>query len=341
MSTNLAVIDRGAMSKVQARMQTILDVMANVLEEGKDYGRIPGTDKPSLYKPGAEKLMLTFQLAAARPTIDDLSTDDDAVRYRVTVPIEGPDGRALAVGIGEASSNEEKYRWRKPVVDEEFFDTPEAMRREKWFRGKDGKPNWKGKQVRTSPADVANTILKMAHKRGFIHGTLLATGASSVFNQDLEDFAQELRESVIDDDDTPAARAPKKTVQRASETGRRAAAATADAVDPALLVTEPRRVKSIRVFGKTNSNYAVKLEGDPIEYTTRNGTLAQEIEKFVNTTHLVRLSYRVNESQGTTYYNIENCVVADPPTVAAAKPTAPAPATEPPPSAQDIPFGTR
>src|SRR4051812_6500875 len=108
MTVALQVIDRGAgtaIQQLQSRMQTILDVMANVLEDGKDYGKIPGTDKPTLYKPGAEKLMLTFQLAAARPTLEDLSNEDE-IRYRVNVPIEGIDGRVIAVGVGEASSNE-------------------------------------------------------------------------------------------------------------------------------------------------------------------------------------------------------------------------------------------
>jgi len=303
----LQVIDRGALPAIQARMQTIVEVMANVLEDGKDYGKIPGTDKPTLYKPGAEKLMLTFQLAAMDPITDILSSSDE-VHYRMRVPIESADGRVVAVGVGEASSNEEKYRWRRPVCDEEFFETPEAMRREKWMRGRDGGKNFKVKQIRTSPADVANTILKMAHKRAFIHGTLLATAASGVFNQDLEDFTRELQESIIDADGQSAA--PAKTVQRASSSG--AARSAAPTADPGLLVTDARKVKGTRVFGKEKNNFAVTLEGDSNEYTTKNQASAQELEKFVGTDHLVRISYKSNEWQGKTYLNIENFVLADP-----------------------------
>ena len=245
------VIDRGtdrAIQQLQARMHTILGVMANVLEDGKDYGKIPGTDKPTLYKPGAEKLMLTFELASAKPGLEDLSTADE-VRYRIHVPIEAPDGRVLAVGVGEASSNEEKYRWRRPVCDDEYAETPESLRREKWFKGYQNKPAFKGKQIRTSPADVANTILKMAHKRAFIHGTLLATGASSVFNQDLEDFTQELRESILEADETARTPSPKKpAVHRASERagGSKPAAAAAPTSGNGTLITPPRTVKDLR-----------------------------------------------------------------------------------------------
>jgi hypothetical protein len=310
MTTQALVIDRGAgteTQQLQRRMRLITDVMANVLEEGKDYGRIPGTDKPTLYKPGAEKLMLTFALASAKPLVDDLSTLDE-VRYRLNVPIEAGDGRVLAVGVGEASSNEEKYRWRKPVCDEEYDETPAACRREKWFRGQGGKA-YKGKQIRTSPADLANTVLKMAHKRAFIHGTLLATGASSVFNQDLEDFTAELREALTETDEPVA---PKKPVQRASASGKPAAAAKPAAAVQAL-VTDARRVQDVRqaTDKKGKAFYILTLEGDQREYVTRDATHAVELEQFKGTDHLVRGSFRVNEWQGKTFYNLENFAIAD------------------------------
>jgi hypothetical protein len=287
-------------------MVLILDVMANVLEEGKDYGKIPGTDKPTLYKPGAEKLMLTFSFAAARPSIEDLSTSDE-IRYRVAVPIEGPECRTLAVGIGEASSNEEKYRWRKPVCDEEYAETPDHLRREKWFRGSSGP--YKGKQIRTSPADLANTVLKMAHKRGFIHGTLLATGASSVFNQDLEDFSKELRDALVETDETAVPTAAKKPVQRASESGKKPVA------DSNVLVTDPRRVVDVREAKdkKGNAFWVLVLADDPHEYTTRDKTQALELEQFKGTDHVVRVSYKINDWQGKQFYNLEHFAIADAP----------------------------
>lgn len=303
------VIDRGSsgirsIQELQERQRTIAQVMANVLEEGKDYGKIPGTDKPTLFKPGAEKLMLTFQLSASEPTVADLSTADE-IRYRVSVPIEGPDGRVLAVGVGEASSSEEKYRWRKPVCDQEWEETPEHLRREKWFKG-GSNGAWKGKQVRTSPADVANTVLKMAHKRGFIHGTLLATAASSVFNQDLEDFTAELRESIVADDAT-AGGAPKPQVQRASEKN----GGTKPAPSNGGFVTEPRKVKDVRVFGKDKNNYALTLVGDEQEYTTKDATIAKELESFRGTDHLVRVRFENRDWNGKTYHNITSFAIAD------------------------------
>lgn len=322
------VIDRGGsaaldrIAEMQTRMEIITAVMANVLVDGRDYGVVPGTgEKPTLYKAGAEKLMLTFSLAAGEPTIDDLS-DGEQIRYRVSVPIVNGDGRVLAVGVGEASTHEEKYRWRKPVCDEEYEATPSESKRIKWGRDNKGK-GYQIMQIRTSPADLANTVLKMSHKRAFIGGTLMATGASSVFNQRDADLEKALVEQRLD-----APEAPK--VRRASES-RATAAPPAGA-----RVTDARRVKDLRQFGKDKNNYALLLDGDPIEYTTKDTALALELEGFKGTDHTIRLTFKTNEWQGKVYHNIETWTLVDAAPVA---PPPPAPATTAPLAAGDIPFG--
>jgi hypothetical protein len=176
-------------SDIRAQVNLIQEVMKAVMKNGTHYGTIPGTQKPTLFKAGAEKVLMTFQLVSGDPKIEDLSISD-LVRYRVTVPILTRSGTLVGCGTGECSSDEEKYKWRRPVCDEEFDATPENKRREKWFKGKE-KP-YSQKQVRTSPADVANTVLKMAHKRGLVAGTLVTTAASDVFDQDLEDMPEEM-----------------------------------------------------------------------------------------------------------------------------------------------------
>lgn len=181
-------------AQLRARLAVIQDVMRNVMKVDQDYGVIPGTDKPTLYKPGAEKLCVTFRLSAGKPAIDAVPDYAGDIRYRVEVPIMAPDGAVIAVGVGECSTGEEKYRWRRPVHENEFLATPEDQRREKWTRSGDV---WR--QVRVSPADVANTVLKMAHKRAYVHAVIMATAAGAIFTQDVEDLpegvAQDEREA--------------------------------------------------------------------------------------------------------------------------------------------------
>lgn len=181
-------------TQLRARLARIQEVMRSVMEKDLDYGTIPGTDKDTLYKPGAEKLAVTFHLTSSDPFVEDLS-DGYERRYRVRVPILAPTGLTLAVGVGECSSAEDKYAWRRPAHQKEYDRAPEDRRRIKYARNGDEWP-----QVRTNPADVANTILKMAHKRAYIHGVIMATGASSIFGQDLEDMDEQTREAVTGDE---------------------------------------------------------------------------------------------------------------------------------------------
>lgn len=172
---------------IKAQVQLIQQVMDAVMVKDVHYGTIPGTNKPTLYKAGAEKILTTFRIAAYPKEVEDLSTADE-IRYRVKVHGISASGLLVGVGIGECSSDEEKYKWRRPVCGEEFDETPEDRRREVWkkYQGEVEKQ----KQIRTQPADVANTVLKMAKKRAQIDLTLTATAASDVFDQDLEDLPE-------------------------------------------------------------------------------------------------------------------------------------------------------
>lgn len=173
-------------AQIKSQVQLIQQVMAAVMKEGTHYGKIPGTDKPTLFKAGAEKILSTFRIGV-EPIVVDLSTADEAKFRVMTRGFLVADGRTVGTGLGEASSNEEKYKWRKAICQEEYDATPEDRRREK-FGKYEGRVT-RSLQVRTNPADVANTVLKMAKKRSQIDLTLTATAASDVFAQDLEDLA--------------------------------------------------------------------------------------------------------------------------------------------------------
>ena len=189
---------------VRAQVNLMQDVMLEVMKDGTHFGVIPGTKQKSLYKAGAEKIMSTFRLAAD-PEVTDLGRDGE-IHYRVKVSIRSASGQFLGAGIGECSSSEEKYAWRAALCDEEFDATPENRRRIKFAK-------WNGrveqkKQVRTNPADVSNTILKMAKKRGLTDGVLTVTAASDLFTQDIEDLPDEVVAEIV-------GRAPPKSVQAA------------------------------------------------------------------------------------------------------------------------------
>lgn len=174
-------------SDLRAQVNLIQYVMKDIMKDGVHFGKVPGCGpKPTLLKAGAEKILSTFRIAV-EPDVADLSTDDE-IRYRVTAKgIHAPSGMNLGCGVGEASSNEEKYKWRESINNEEFEETDPTRRREKWKKGYNGAKDYKVKQIRTQPSDIANTVLKMAKKRALIDLCLTATAASDIFSQDIEE----------------------------------------------------------------------------------------------------------------------------------------------------------
>lgn len=208
-------VEGGALTvaQIKARRTHIKAIMKELMEDGVHFGIIKGTDKPTLLKPGAELLMSTFQIDG-QPQIEDLSSDD-CIRYRVILRgIHSPSGISLGHGVGECSTDEEKYKWRTCRGRQEWDETPEDRTRVK-YEWNDTK-----NQVRTNPADAANTVLKMAKKRAQSDMVLTVLAVSDIFLQDAEEMADWLR-----GDESP----PEDQRQsKASSTSRPAARATAE-----------------------------------------------------------------------------------------------------------------
>jgi len=179
---------------IRANVNLIQEVMKSVMKKDVHYGTIPGTQKPTLYKAGSEKILSTFRIAVELD-VEDLSFTD-CFRFRVKARGVLPSGEVVGCGIGECSTDEEKYKWRGIVCAAEFDNTPEDRRRIKYAKPTNYNSNGVVQQVRTNPADLSNTALKMAKKRAQIDLTLTATGASDVFDQDIEDLPEEYREGM-------------------------------------------------------------------------------------------------------------------------------------------------
>lgn len=183
---------RMAVADIISHVAMVQEVMRAVMKPEVHYGVIPGTNKPTLYKQGAEVLCMAFRVSDSYQ-VEDLATEE-VVRYRVTCTgIHQMNGLVLGTGMGEASSGEEKYKWRK-AYKEEFEATPANLRREKGGLNKSSKEKYSTYQVRTEPADLANTILKMANKRAKIAMTINVTACGDMFGQDLEDMDDALRD---------------------------------------------------------------------------------------------------------------------------------------------------
>src|SRR5690606_37905527 len=93
---------RSSVTDVTRHVIAVQEVMRSVMKANVHYGSIPGAgDKPTLLKPGAEVLCMTFRIADEYE-VTDLSSPG-AVRYRVKcIGRHQSTGIALGSGLGEA-----------------------------------------------------------------------------------------------------------------------------------------------------------------------------------------------------------------------------------------------
>lgn len=103
--------------ETKRKLDAIAQFQAIVRRELKsdfDYGVIPGTNKPTLLKPGAEKLAKLLNCYDDYEIIERIEDwDKPLFRYLVRCTlIEMASGTRVSSGLGECNSYESKYRYR-------------------------------------------------------------------------------------------------------------------------------------------------------------------------------------------------------------------------------------
>jgi hypothetical protein len=218
----------GAAARGLARRQNREGIIKQVLVKDQDYGTIPGTKKPILFKAGAEKINDSLNLY---PTFERIQVVEDWDRplfhyaYRCTLRHRGTD-IPIATGIGSCNSMEEKYRWRNldrtcPTCGKSTVFKGKEERGGGWFCWKakggcgrtfnDGDATIEGQAVgkvlNEEIYSIVNTIDKMAQVRA-MKGATRNLGFSDHF-EDLDDDGAPVGEA---SGATPAAAA--KTVEQ-------------------------------------------------------------------------------------------------------------------------------
>jgi hypothetical protein len=207
----------------------IQTIMRAAMKDDIHYGVIPGTEKPTLFKAGAEKLCLTFRLAPSFE-IRRQDLDGEHREYEVTCTLKHiATDQILGQDVGSCSTLESKYRFRRGEPESTGKPVPppywnlrktNPAKAQELLGGKDLLPKkiegaWmickKASERFENPdiADCHNTVLKMAKKRALVDATLTATAASDCFTH------EELEEEEIDE--APAGRT-RREPQAARET---------------------------------------------------------------------------------------------------------------------------
>lgn len=154
--TAVSIIDTinvNQVSEVIRKINQFQEVVRSQLKPKSDFGIIPGTDKPTLLKPGAEKILMLMGVSSEYGLIEKVQ-DYDKGFFAFTVKCRLLRGNQLITeGLGHCNSRERRYTSEK--VD---------------------------------AYTVANTCLKMAKKRAQVDAVLTIASLSDVFTQDIEDL---------------------------------------------------------------------------------------------------------------------------------------------------------
>lgn len=188
----LSIIDTVEIESIANTMNKIAQMQAVVqktLKSKQDYGEIPGTNKPTLLKPGGEKICMLFGL---NPEYEFLQTTEDYEKEFFSYNIKCTlyrNGQAVAQGVGSCNSKEKKYRYiNVDIIPENYVGYQET------FTDKYGRTKYKINNI--DICSLVNTILKMAKKRAFIDAVLQVASLSEVFTQDLEDMGDLIQQEV-------------------------------------------------------------------------------------------------------------------------------------------------
>ena len=151
---NLSLIDDMSIQQVAQTMQKITQfqkVIQQTLRQNHDYGIVPGSSKPTLLKPGAEKILMMMGLRSEFEIVDSTRDFENGFfQYQVRCKLYKGD-MLITEGLGSCNTKERKY-------------------------------------LKQDPFSIDNTILKMAKKRALVDATLLVASLSDIFTQDLEDM---------------------------------------------------------------------------------------------------------------------------------------------------------
>lgn len=142
-----------SINEAKQRTKMLQKFVKDMMVPDVDYGIIKGCNKPSLLKPGAEKLCEVFGFSKQVEILNRVEDWNKGMfHYEVKIILVSKrTGIVEAEGIGSCNSMERKFK------NQDSFS-------------------------------IVNTLLKMAKKRALVDAVLSATRSSGLFTQDIEEM---------------------------------------------------------------------------------------------------------------------------------------------------------
>lgn len=201
----------GRLAAMKVGLARVKRVQKEYMDEGIDYGTIEGIDKPTLFKPGAEKLMQLYGLAARLDSAfvpgDNETTPPITYDTQCFLHVGNFDGPIVGVGHGTANSWEKRYRREGQKTCPNCGNTTVIKGKAEYGGGwvcwkkkggcgttyQDNDPAILSQTANasdiTAAYDLGVTLMKMSEKRSITDAVLRATATSGLFTQDVADEA--------------------------------------------------------------------------------------------------------------------------------------------------------
>lgn len=181
-------VDVKLVSETLSKVKSLQATLKSILVDGHDYGKIPGCgDKPTLLKPGAEKILMSLGITSSYELIEHTENFDGKGFFAYTVKcLLYKNGQKITEGLGHANSKEKKWAVESVYEKDLPEGTDKTLLRKKEFNGKNG--TYYKYEIDADVNSKANTILKMAKKRSQIDAVLTVASLSEIFTQDFDDL---------------------------------------------------------------------------------------------------------------------------------------------------------
>lgn len=159
-----------------------------------DFGVIPKTKSPSLYKSGAEKICMAYGLMQRYSIESKIELFQSAKNAKGEITDDSLFFYTVKCELVKIATNGQEY------VFSSAYGSANTKEKRNGFNG---------------AFDAANSTLKMAQKRALVAAALAVSGLSSMFTQDMEDEAfmngyKEIQETL--DEDNPITAAQVKRI---------------------------------------------------------------------------------------------------------------------------------
>jgi hypothetical protein len=206
--TVIETVDLQAINNTLQKIGAFQLLVQKTLRQGQDFDTIPGTNKPTLLKAGAEKINMLMGLVPSYDIdsrVEDFDKGFISYSFRCTLM---RNGEPVSQGVGCCNSLEPKYKYTWVKEDE----IPAHVDKDDLKQMPDKYGRFTKYQIENSEtAGLANTIMKMAKKRAYVDATLQVAALSDVFTQDLEDMREYIQSEEAETMDLKAAAALKIT----------------------------------------------------------------------------------------------------------------------------------